>query len=231
MNPRRPPFDDLRVRRAIALGTDRERLVRLVPEFNLIYYTGGVVPAGLPGHSPDIALPYALRDAQRLLAEAGYPGGAGFPPVTAVSLVRTEPLLEALASVWREALGLTVKPQILDLATFIDRVVRGLAPMCVRGWMAHHPDPNTFLRDGVHRVTRLWRNERYEALVERAGRCADQDKRMELYRQADRMLLDEAIIVPLGPERRHLLIKPWVSRYPVSPFRPAFWQDVIMEPH
>jgi ABC-type oligopeptide transport system substrate-binding subunit/class 3 adenylate cyclase len=231
MDPRRNPFDDLRVRRAIALGTDRERLVRLLPEFNLVYYTGGVVPAGLPGHSPDIALPYALRDAQRLLAEAGYPGGAGFPAVTAVSPVRTEPLLEALASLWHEALGLTVKPETLDFATFIDRIERGLAPMCVRGWIPHHPDPNTFLRTGVHRVTRLWRNERYEALVERAGRCADQDKRMELYGQADRMLLEEAVIVPLGPERRHLLIKPWVSRYPLSPFRRGFWQDVIIESH
>ena len=67
--------------------------------------------------------------------------------------------------------------------------------------------------------------------MERAGRGADQAERMRLYGQADRMLMEEAIVLPLGTRHEHLLIKPWVSRYPFSPFRSTFWKDVVIEAH
>ena len=59
----------------------------------------------------------------------------------------------------------------------------------------------------------------------------DQGKRMKLYGQADRILVEEAAIVPLTYERLHLLVKLWVRRYPTSPIKYWFWKDVIIEPH
>jgi ABC-type oligopeptide transport system substrate-binding subunit len=53
----------------------------------------------------------------------------------------------------------------------------------------------------------------------------DQGQRMELYRRADRILIDEAVIAPLLYGRFHFLVKPWVKRYPGP------WKDVIIEPH
>ena len=54
---------------------------------------------------------------------------------------------------------------------------------------------------------------------------------MGLYRQADRMLVEEAPIMPVGYGRQHLLVKPWVSRFPTSAVKYLFWRDVIIEPH
>ncbi|NIV34573.1 MAG: hypothetical protein GWN58_35465 [Anaerolineae bacterium] len=68
-------------------------------------------------------------------------------------------------------------------------------------------------------------------LEDRAGRGAEQAERMRLYGQADRMLVEEAIVVPLGSGREYQLLKPWVSRYPLSSFSRSFWRAVVIEPH
>jgi ABC-type oligopeptide transport system substrate-binding subunit/class 3 adenylate cyclase len=231
LNPTLPPFDDLRVRQAFALGIDREHLPRMTTHSGLQYYTGGFVPLGVPGHSPGIALPYDPDQARWLLAEAAYPGGAGFPIVRALAFDVTGPVLGALVDLWREALGIQVDPEVVDVQTFNDRLERDMPHLHATGWLPHYPDPNTFLRVAVSRLTRRWRNEAYEDLVERAGRCPDHAERMRLYGQADRMIVEEAIVVPLGSGREYQLLKPWVSRYPLSPFSWSFWKDVVIEPH
>ncbi|MFQ6016456.1 MAG: hypothetical protein ACE5NP_13555, partial [Anaerolineae bacterium] len=71
----------------------------------------------------------------------------------------------------------------------------------------------------------------YDELVEKARRVMDQGERMKLYRQADRILVEEAPVMPFVHARWGLLVKPWVRRYPVSPTRQWFWKDVIIEPH
>jgi ABC-type oligopeptide transport system substrate-binding subunit len=59
----------------------------------------------------------------------------------------------------------------------------------------------------------------------------DQEERMSLYRQADRILVEDAPVMPVGYGRQHLLVKPWVSRFPTSAIKYLFWKDVIIEPH
>ena len=134
MHPGLPPFDDLRVRRAFALGTDREQLARMTAGAGLMLPTGGFLPRGMPGHSPGIALPYNPHQAEQLLVEAGYPGGAGFPAVAALGASRSGSLLEALAALWREALGIQVEPEILDWASYPRAPGWGSAPS-VRHWL------------------------------------------------------------------------------------------------
>jgi oligopeptide transport system substrate-binding protein len=99
------------------------------------------------------------------------------------------------------------------------------------GWEADYPDPDNFLRVGsIRRYTR-WRNEAYDRLVEEARKVSDQGERMEMYQEADRILVDEAAIMPLTYSRIHMLVKPWVSKYPTSATGDRFWKDVIIEPH
>jgi ABC-type oligopeptide transport system substrate-binding subunit len=68
-------------------------------------------------------------------------------------------------------------------------------------------------------------------LVEHARRITDKEERMTMYQQADRILVEEAVTVPLLYRRSHLLVKPWVSKYPTSALSEWFWKDVIIEPH
>jgi len=76
-----------------------------------------------------------------------------------------------------------------------------------------------------------WQNEAYDTLVNKARQVLDQEERIRLYREADRVLIEGAAIMPLAYFRTHLLVKPWVTRYPVSALRTVFWKDVIIEPH
>jgi ABC-type oligopeptide transport system substrate-binding subunit len=84
------------------------------------------------------------------------------------------------------------------------------------------PDPDNFLRVGVQSNVSAWRNDTYYRLVEKARHVSD---------QAERILIGEAAILPLTYLQMHLLVKPWVKRFPVSPRKWWFWKDVIIEPH
>jgi oligopeptide transport system substrate-binding protein len=227
-----PPFDDPRVRRAFALATDKEALASVAPGGYASPAAGGFVPPGIPGHSAGIGLPYDPEQARRLMAEAGYPKGGdrGFPVVDALTPYEREPLSQHLQAQWRENLGVEITWQAMEYGAFVDRLPeRG--PIMFRGrWLTDYPDPDNFLRVGLRRLPPLWRNEAYTGLVEEARRSMDQEKRMGLYRQADKILIEEVAILPLNYGGWHLLVKPWVGRYPVSAAT-WFWKDVFIEPH
>ena len=84
---------------------------------------------------------------------------------------------------------------------------------------------------GFRRYETGWRNETYDRLVEEARRLTDQGERMKLYGQADRILIEEAPIMPFTYGRSGYLLKPWVRRFPTSPMKVWFWKDIIIEPH
>ena len=73
-SPSEAPFNDVRVRKAFGLSFNRQRFF---DQFAMPICRGGLVPPGMPGHSPDINLPYDVTLARRLMSEAGYPGGRG----------------------------------------------------------------------------------------------------------------------------------------------------------
>jgi oligopeptide transport system substrate-binding protein len=231
----RPPFDDRRVRRAFVLATDRETLADVVLNGYYFPATGGFVPPGMPGHSPGIALPYDPEQARRLLAEAGYPNGRGFPDVECLTIPgpSAETMNEYLQTQWHENLGIEiVKPTapIDSWKMLYDRLDREPPHIFYIGWLADYADPDNFLRVGFPWKWTGWRHETYEKLVEEAGRLTDQAERMKLYGQADRILVEEAPIMTLAYRREHLLVKPWVRKYPASATRRVFWKDVIIEP-
>ncbi|MCZ7571423.1 MAG: ABC transporter substrate-binding protein [Ardenticatenaceae bacterium] len=227
----RPPFADRRVRRALVLATDREMHANVVHRGHFGPATGGFVPPGMPGHSPGIALPYDLDRAQQLLAEAGYPRGRGFPRVTLlVSDFRAQES-EHLVAQWREHLGVEVKREIIETAISGEILREAQPSLFFNGWAADYSDPDSFLRVCVLSTLPGWRNEAYEQFVAEARRVTDQGKRMHLYRQADRILVEEAAIMPLTYPRVHLLVQPWMKRYPVSAMKAWFWKDVVLEQH
>jgi oligopeptide transport system substrate-binding protein len=222
----RPPFNDPRVRRAFVLAADRETLAHVVRRAWVSPATGGFVPAGMPAHSPGIALPYDPHQARQLLAQAGYPGGRGFPVVESLAHKGAfEEQFTYLENQWRQNLGVVIRWEYLDFAVVADRQSSNPPHMWWMGWSPDYPDPDNFLRVALSSVRARWRNAAYERLVEEARRLTDQLERMKLYQQADRVLVEEAAIMPVSYNQRHLLVKPWVRRYPGP------WKDVIIEPH
>jgi ABC-type transport system substrate-binding protein len=225
-----PPFDDRRVRQAFGHAINKGTLVDVVMRSQDFPATGGFVPPGMPGHSPGLALPHDPVRARRLLVEAGYPDGRDLSPVPFFPFQRLIPEGEELRRQWLDNLG---------IATTVTTESR-LAHLVLLAWEADYPDPDNLLRVAVHDHQRWWRSARqqawwwdeaYEEIVERARRLMDQRRRMELYRQAERILVEEVPWVPLGYTRRQLLVKPWVRNFPTSPVGWSFWKDVVIEPH
>jgi oligopeptide transport system substrate-binding protein len=229
----RPPFSDRRVRRAFVLATDREWWADDVERGTVSPGTGGFVPPGMTHHSPDIGLPHDPEQARRLLAEAGYPDVSDFPAVTVVwpDEPRSAFQCAQLQQRWRVVLDVDIPFERPEPGAYLDMLQEQPPHIFFMGWLADYPDPDNFLRVGFLQQPTEWRNAEYIRLVEQARRIADQAARMKLYRQADRMLIDEAVILPLCYTRSHLLIKPWVKQYPLSPVKRWFWKDVVIEPH
>jgi len=138
--------------------------------------------------------------------------------------------MDSFRSQWRENLDLEMNWQVITFEESIDK--RAYKPhLSIRTWGAEYPDPDDFLRKNAFWIYTGWQNKFYERLVEQARVTVDQEKRLRLYRQADRILIEEAVILPLSYLRSHYLVKPWVKRFPTSPIRFHFYKDVIIEPH
>jgi oligopeptide transport system substrate-binding protein len=229
-----PPFDDVRVRRAFVLATDRETLVDKVWGGCYLPATGGFVPPGMPGYSAGISLAYAPEQARKLLTEAGYPEGRNFPSMVLLSSVFPPYLAEAeyLKEQWKENLGVELRLEIVEMdEDYLRKFSEETQNLFLEAWGADYPDPDNFLRVGLASFPTNWRNDSFNNLVEKARRITDQEERMKLYKQAEKILVEKAIILPLYYERYQRLVKPWVSKCPTSAMKLLHWKDIIIEPH
>ncbi len=227
----RPPFDDVRVRRAFVLATDQEALVRSVRP-DCFPATGGFVPLGMPGHSPGIGLPYDPEQARRLMVEAGYPAGKGFPVVECLTLPDRLDIGENLRDQWQENLGLQIRWDMMESSALLARLGERMPHLFILGWRADYPDPDNFLRVQIGDFQRQrWQHEGYNSLVKQAQRSLEQWERIKLYEKAERILVDEAPIMPLFYRSTRLLVKPWITSFPTTGLREWFFKDVIIKRH
>jgi ABC-type oligopeptide transport system substrate-binding subunit/DNA-binding SARP family transcriptional activator len=227
------PFDNPDLRRAFVLATDRQKLAREVE--NQIPATGGYIPPGLPGHSPDIGLPYDPQEARRILASAGYPQGSGFPLVNLlielVGLEKGDNLVFALLQeMWKENLGVTIK-KCRQGTTIRNFEAHQDIHLFFLGWLADYPDPASFLQTNFLIDQGHWQNPIFDALIEEGRHTLDQAQRVELYRQADRVLMEEAVILPLFYGHIYELRQPWVHKPPGSSIYSSKWKDIMLMPH
>jgi ABC-type oligopeptide transport system substrate-binding subunit len=228
----KPPFDDVLVRQALMLATDRETIANsLILEFDFPA-NGGLIPPGIPGHVSGIAPSYDPAAARQKLAEAGFPDGEGLPSVKGLinSFWNSNQLAEYLTAQWQENLGFQVSFEVVEgnIREQIDLVRPNLF---LSSWWADFTDPDSFLRLGMSKTYGGRQEERYEALVEEARRTADQGQRMAMYRQAEQILIEEVPIIPLAYGRNHVLIKPWVQSLPASGINGNILKDIVIEPH
>lgn len=193
----RPPFDDVRARQAVAQAVDWRRLIGLVSDGTAIPATG-MVPPGIPGRSTTDFLPRHDPDAARaLLAQAGYPGGRGFPRVVLLGGGAED---RAVAAEVRRELGITIEVEVQGDGLF-DRLRADPPAMFSMGWVADYPGPNDFLGillgSGASNNYGRWSSSAFDAAIADALAATDPAAARAAYDRAEAMVRDEAPAIPL----------------------------------
>jgi len=195
-----PPFGDPRVRRAFAQAVDWNRLVRLAGSSSVIPATS-MVPTGVPGRSDQSFLPeHDPAAARALLAEAGFPEGRGFPEVRYLGNGGT---IDAgfVVDVRRE-LGVEVRIETIDFAAYSRRLSEEPPDIWSLQWIADYPGANDFLGvllgTGATNNYGRWSNAEFDAAIRDAGQATDPDEARAAYDRAERILQEEAPVIPLA---------------------------------
>ncbi len=224
-----PPLDDVRIRRALVHALDRREFATMRGVSPAL---GGMVPPGMTGHSPEVDLPYDIALARRLLAEAGYPGGQGFPVL--IGIMSGSPSLgDEIVRQWSEGLGVEAEVEVVRRSD-MDKLK---CQFYVDGWIADYPDPDTFLRNAYYLDflrSKGWNDPSFDDLVVQAAQTPNRSLRMSMYREADRRLVVElALLFPLeyGRERDAMYYQPWLKGFRFSRLGSAKGRNAIIEPH
>jgi oligopeptide transport system substrate-binding protein len=219
-----PPFDDPKVRRAFAMAIDRDQIESAVRK-NMEPVANSIMMPGLPAYDPTAQAPrFDPEAAKQLLEESKYGGPDGLPPITFAESgtgASSGPGTAAIIEMWRDNLGVDVEIQQAESATFFQDVNQGRYQMYGLGWFMDYPDEEDLLNihfdsESPNNDTN-YSNPQVDQLLRQALVEADRAQRTDLYRQAERLVLQDAPWVPLFFEQYHALIKPNVQNYQIPP--------------
>lgn len=195
----RPPFDDVRVRQAVGRAVDWRRMAALAGSGGSIEAANSMVPPGIPGRSEQDFVPaYDPADARRLLAEAGYPGGAGFPTTTLMTFGGgyDEAILEEVET----ELGIAIQLETMGDGYF-DRLASEPPQMWTLSWVADYPGRNDFLGvllgTGAASNYGRWSSAEFDAAIAEAGSAGD-PAAASAYDRAEAIVRDDVPVVPLS---------------------------------
>jgi len=222
-NTRTKPLSDRRVRQAIVHAIDREAIIQNV-YFGQHTLARGVLPPGTLGFNPRLAgYPYDPQKARELLAQAGYPGGRGLPPLAIWSSVKRNDVVLEHEQIKRSlaAAGIAVEIHYdTHWASFSKMVDEGKLPIFLWAWYADVPDPDNFLTKLFHsRSARNffgYANVVVDDLLASARTAGDPQRRVELYRRAEQLILEDAPIVPFFHHTYERLFQPYVRSVEVN---------------
>jgi oligopeptide transport system substrate-binding protein len=199
---RKNPFHDVRVRQAFSMAVNKQIIVDTVTRLGEPVTTNYIPPYSFPNYPSPHGLDYNVARAKELMAEAGYPNGAGFPSITLLfnSEGQHGPIAQIIRRQWLDALGVDVKLEGIEIKTFRKRLHDKEYAVARASWYGDYNDPSTFTdkyKSDSGNNDSDWKNKAYDALCEQADREPDQQKRLDLFAKAEKILLDEAPILPL----------------------------------
>lgn len=222
-NTQKAPFDNPLVRKAFSMAVDREKLVNNVIK-------GGKEPAYAwvpPGLTNPVTkqdfrreggnlVEYNPQKARELLSEAGYPNGEGLPSITI--LYNTNEMHKAVAEViqamWKENLNVNVELLNQESKVYLDARNTGNFQVARASWIGDYADPMTFMdvyldenNDGQYH------NPLYNDLVRKAQNTNNQEIRMQAMHEAEKILMNDAVVLPIYYTTQPYIAQPYVKNY------------------
>jgi oligopeptide transport system substrate-binding protein len=202
-NCSKPPFNDPRVRLAFSLVIDKQHLVTQITKAGELP-AHSLVPPGTAGYEPPPGLARDPDRARALLAEAGFPGGRGFPMASYLFKGDSDldrDLAVELQGMFARELGVSIQLQQQEWKVYLSSLSNLQYDLCRSTWVGDYADPNTFMDmfvtgGGNNRTG--WGSPRYDKAIEEAARELDPAKRFAIFREAEKQLVsEEAPICPL----------------------------------
>jgi peptide/nickel transport system substrate-binding protein len=202
INNQKKPFDDKRVRQALNYAVNKDAIVRDVLKGTGSLSVGPVLPKTWGADGGLKPYPYEPERAKKLLAEAGYPGGftttlwvpesgSGMQSPVAMSTVIQSNL---------KAVGVNVSLQTMEWGAYLAKLRSKEQELFALSWMAGNEDPDMVMYPLLHSSQwtpngpnrALYKNEKFDEILHQARLTTDEKKRADLYRQAQRILVDDA---------------------------------------
>ncbi len=209
----KPPFNNVLVRQAFTAAIDREALVEVAKKY------GATNPRPATSFTPpetlgrdlynEVGIPFNPVNAKDFLAQAGYADASKFPPVTLLINVGGDAapgfhvkITDEMVKMWKQYLGVSVKVEVIDWNTYLNRIPSNPPEIFRLGWAADYNDPDNFLREiftsGSQYNYGDFSNSDFDLLVYRARNSYDPAERQDLYIQAERILCEtEAALIPI----------------------------------
>lgn len=221
------PFDDARVRKALAYSIDRKVLVENIIQGSYVP-AHGFVPFGIP-YTPQEGKEYRdvvgnlfeedVEAAKKLLADAGFPNGEGFPTLKLITFnsQTNKDVAQAMQSMWQQNLGITVEIVTFESKVYWDELDKGDFNVAYDGWTGDYPDPMTnldlFMLENTADDNR-WVGDganRYDELMFENLALKDNVQRYKNFEEAEKILMDEMPIIPTYYLNDEYLAKPYVT--------------------
>ncbi len=227
------------VRQALSLAIDRQSIVDKVTQVGekpaLAFVPYGVKDdKGNDFHSKDYFTDNDVAKAKELLAQAGYPDGQGFPKITLTYATDelNKLVLEAIQEMWNENLGIQIE-LINQESKSYQTTRKNKEHMIGRNkWIGDYMDPNTFLellysKNGNNHSG--YNNPEYDKLIEQCKIEPDNAKRMEMFRQAEAILMDDFPVIPIYYYTDPVAIKPYVKGFYKLPTGTSYFDQLYIE--
>ncbi|MFZ5966081.1 MAG: peptide ABC transporter substrate-binding protein [Bacillota bacterium] len=242
-NVTKAPTDDVRVRKALTMAIDRTAIVEKITKGGQLPATG-FVPPGLKdadgkefrsvggdyGIDPKAA---QVEEAKALLAEAGYPDGQGFPTLEVLYNTNEahKAIAEAIQEMWKQNLGINVTLQNQEWAVFQDTRHQGNFSVARAGWLGDYPDPMTMLdlwTSYSGNNDAQWKVEAYDKLIEESKTKSGKE-RFDLLYQAEKMMMDEMIVMPIYYYTDQIMVKERVKGFERTTMGHMYFGKVSIE--
>ena len=216
INTKKPPVDDVRVRKALSYSIDRDTLTRTVLRDTAIP-AYSITPPDTLGYNPPKLFSFDPEQARALLAEAGYPDGQGWPglEITYNTNEDHRKIAVAVQQMWKDELGIDVSITNQEWKVYLNTVSQGEFQVARRGWIGDYVDANNFLdlflANGGNNNTGYANAEFDDIILNQAPKAASREERYQLFFQAETMMMQEMPIIPFYTYTSKRLIHPSVN--------------------
>lgn len=236
LNVNMPPFDDLKVRQAFAHAIDRDKIANLVLR-GTASPAKGILPSGMPDYNEELTgLSYDPERARQLLATSSYSAPGAMPKVV-LTVSGTSgympPVARAVLSMIEENLGIQMIVEQVEWSYFLRDLNMQRYQMFSAGWIADYPDSQNFVDILFYSSSSQnhmgYANPEVDRLLEEARVESDEQRRTALYREAERIIVQEAPWIPLSHGVNHVLVKPRVKGYRASGSLYPWMKDIRIE--